>query len=112
MQGETLEPLAFEGSASTPSVAAMPEDNEMRFRESVPSTVADKLLPSREEMEGRMADIAASQSVFDPLPFMEPVSASEFQAAMSPSPLSPTLLPDEEDRLIAARQAGIGQLLA
>lgn len=112
MQGETLEPLAFEGSASTPSVAAMPEDNEMRFRESVPSTVANKLLPSREEMEGRMADIAASQSVFDPLPFMEPVSASEFQAAMSPSPLSPTLLPDEEDRLIAARQAGIGQLLA
>ena len=112
MQGETLEPLAFEGSASTPSITAIPEDNEMRFRESVPSTVADKLLPSREEMEGRMADIAASQSVFDPLPFMEPVSASEFQAAMSPSPLSPTLLPDEEDRLIAARQAGIGQLLA
>jgi hypothetical protein len=115
MQGEILEPLAFEGSASTPSITAIPEDNEMRFRESVPSTVADKLLPSREEMEGRLANIAASQSVFDPLPLMEPVSASEFQAAMSPSspsPLSPTLLPDEEDRLIAARQAGIGQLLA
>jgi predicted RNA-binding Zn ribbon-like protein len=112
MQGEILEPLAFEGSASTPSLAAIPEDNEMRFRESVPSTVADKLLPSKEEMEGRMADIAASPSVFDPLPLMEPVSPSEFRAAMSPSPLSPTLLPDEEDRLIAARQAGIGQLLA
>jgi hypothetical protein len=112
MQGEILEPLAFEGSASTPSITAIPEDNEMRFRESVPSTVADKLLLSKEEMEGRMADIAASPSVFDPLPLMEPVSPSEFRAAMSPSPLSPTLLPDEEDRLIAARQAGIGQLLA
>tara|TARA_R110002153_G_scaffold266926_1_gene430617 strand:- start:237 stop:821 length:585 start_codon:yes stop_codon:yes gene_type:complete len=105
---DTIEPMPWESSSSQQAPNAIPENNEAGFRQVVPKSTADKLLPDREELMATLENMnvpqvgAPSESVFDPLPQVGGLSA--------PSPsqfsLSSTVLPNEADRELALRMQG------
>lgn len=110
LQAETIEPLPYEGSQSSAAPNALPENNEMRFRQVVPPSTADKLLPDRESMEEQLAAISSSPSVQSDSSIFEPLPTTDMVASAPMMP-SPTLLPSEEDRELAMRRQGIGGLV-
>ena len=115
LQAETIEPLPFENSQSSIAPGAIPENNEMRFRQAVPASTADRLLPDREELLQQLAQIETSPApIEDAEIFAElPDLGTSVPNQMPTTPLSPGLLPSEEDREIAMRrQQGIAGLMA
>jgi hypothetical protein len=105
---EAIEPMPWESSSSQQAPNAMPENNEARFRQVVPKSTADKLLPNRDELMATLDNMRIPQvgvstdSIFDPLPQKGGVSApNSLQSA-----LSPTVLPNEADRELALRMQG------
>ena len=105
---EAIEPMPWESASSQQAPNAIPENNEAGFRQVVPKSTADKLLPDREELMATLENMnvpqvgAPSESVFDPLPQVGGLSA--------PSPsqfsLSSAVLPNEADRELALRMQG------
>ncbi|MAO24619.1 MAG: hypothetical protein CMJ25_28055 [Phycisphaerae bacterium] len=102
---DAIEPMEWENSKSQQGPKAIPENNEAAFRQVVPKSTADKLLPNREELMASLDSISIPQvgstdgSMFEPLPSTGGVSApSSFQSAMSP-----TILPNDADRELASR---------
>jgi hypothetical protein len=81
------------------AIGTMTEDRE-RFYE-----------PTQRMDEQEMQRDRSSLNMIDPFSPLPSTMISP-PTGVTPPTLSPTLLPDEEDRLIAARQAGIGGLLA
>jgi hypothetical protein len=97
--------MEWESSESQQGPKAIPENNEAAFRQVVPKSTADKLLPNREELMASLDSMSIPQvgsadgSMFEPLPSTGGVSApSSFQSAMSP-----TILPNDADRELASR---------
>ena len=71
-------------------------NNEILFRQTVPSTVADKVLPDNTQLAENIDAIQVPQ-IDQPL--------FETESDLAPTELlSPTILPDERDREIAMRQ--------
>jgi len=100
--GETIEPVKDKDSRNKQE--ENPElKNEISFRNSSTSEVANKLLPNNDQL---------SQSIDS---FAMPQSSGNMFANQSQDPMlmqSPTILPDERDREIAMRQqAGIAGLV-
>jgi hypothetical protein len=102
---DAIEPMEWENSKSQQGPKAIPENNEAAFRQVVPKSTADKLLPNREELMASLDSMSIPQvgsadgSMFEPLPSTGGVSApSSFQSAMSP-----TILPNDADRELASR---------
>ena len=88
---DQIEPSPIE--LSSPLGSAMPvEDNEQKFRQSVPSSVADKLLPNRDELIAQMDAIKVPMisegEDFNPtgLPPSAPMQMPEQQMAQAPAP--------------------------
>jgi hypothetical protein len=111
---EAIEPMDWENSSSQQSPNAIPENNEVGFRQVVPNSTADKLLPNREEMMATLNNMtipqvgSASESIFEPLPSTGIQAPGSFQAS-----LSPTVLPNDADRELALRmQANSGGIAA
>jgi hypothetical protein len=107
---EQIEPSSSENASSQTSVNENPTGNEMRFRESSSKEISDKLLPSREEMLSQMDSLGKSspssfdsESLFSPLP-----SIASSGSMPSASSLSPTILPNEQDRELAMRRRATG----
>ena len=106
---DAIEPMEWESSTSQQKPNAIPENNEAAFRQVVPKSTADKLLPNREELMASLDSVkipqvgSATGSMFEPLPATGGISApGSFQSA-----LSPTVLPNDADRELASRmQAG------
>ena len=106
---DAIEPMEWESSTSQQKPNAIPENNEAAFRQVVPKSTADKLLPNREELMASLDSMSIPQvgsatgSMFEPLPATGGVSTpGSFQSA-----LSPTVLPNDADRELASRmQAG------
>ena len=113
LQGETLEPIDWQKSTTNGNTPKVPEDNEAAFRQVVPKSTADKLLPDREELMARLDSMEvpqvgiASESVFEPLP------QTGGSSAPGSSALSPAVLPNDADRELALRmQANRGGIAA
>jgi hypothetical protein len=112
---DTIEPMPWESSSSQQAPNAIPENNEVGFRQVVPKSTADKLLPNRDELMATLDNMTmpqigtASESMFEPLPQSGGLSApSSFQPG-----LSPTVVPNEADRELASRmQANSGGIAA
>ena len=114
MSQETLEPLKWQDSEVLKEsvTEGIPENNEVSFRQAVPRSVADKLLPTREELMSQMSSIDVPDvgaPMFEPLPSM---GSGSFSGQLS---MSPTILPNDADRELAARlqqpSAGIAGLI-
>ena len=112
---EPLEPMPWENSSSEKRSDAIPENNEVGFRQVVPKSTADKLLPNRDELMATLDNMTmpqigpASESMFDPLP----TSGSTQAPGTFQSSLSPTILPNDADRELAMRmQANSGGIAA
>ena len=107
---EQIEPSSSENASSQTSVNENPTGNEMRFRESSSKEVSDKLLPSREEMLSQMDSLGkSSPSSFDSEPLFSPLPSIASSGSMpSASSLSPTILPNEQDRELAMRRQATG----
>ena len=112
---EAIEPMDWESSSSQQSPNAIPENNEIGFRQVVPKSTADKLLPNRDELMATLDNMTmpqigpASESMFDPLP----TSGSTQAPGTFQSSLSPTILPNDADRELAMRmQANSGGIAA
>ena len=88
MTQDTIEPIPFQNSKSTPQ-ATDPVTNEQAFREVSNAEVAGKLLPDNINLEERITSFE-----------LPTVSADQDLA------VSPTVVPDERDREIAMREAG------
>lgn len=104
---DTIEPMPFETSASQPPLSALPEGNELKFRQKADSTVANKVLPDREELLARLNNIQLPQldmPAFEPLP----VGAETGAGGAMDFALSPTIVPRAEDRELAMRTRGSG----
>jgi hypothetical protein len=107
MTQDTIEPLPNESSQSAPSLA--PKDNELGFRQVVPKSTADKILPSRIESLEKMNQVAGAPpmaeeiSMFEPLPEAQPSTPTMGQ--IDPA-MSPTILPSDKDRELAMRLRG------
>ena len=111
---ETIEPIDATSAKTKASAPKIPENNEFGFRKVVPSSVADKLLPTRDELLAQMDSIPeltaaeGEQAMFDPLPSTGIQAPSSFQPG-----LSPTVVPNEADRELASRmQANSGGIAA
>jgi hypothetical protein len=111
---EPLEPMPWENSSSKRGFNAIPENNEVGFRQVVPKSTADKLLPNREEMMATLNNMtipqvgSALESIFEPLPSTGIQAPGSFQAG-----LSPIVLPNDADRELALRmQANSGGIAA
>lgn len=109
---DTIEPMPYETSASQPPLSALPEGNELKFRRKTDSTVADEVLPNREELLAQLSNIQLPQIEapafegmgFEPLPVVaETAAGGAIDFAMSP-----TILPRAEDRELAMRTRGGG----
>ena len=109
---DTIEPMPYETSASQPPLSALPEGNELKFRRKTDSTVADEVLPNREELLAQLSNIQLPQIEapafegmgFEPLPVVaETAAGMGMDLAMSP-----TILPRAEDRELAMRTRGGG----
>ena len=116
LQGETVEPLASNTSSSAQTAPMNP--SESAFRQVSTAEVSDKLLPTAQEMQARMA---AAQSAPTDMPLFEDLEPTGGLASMGPSAggfdlsMSPTIVPSEADREIAvrmnARNSGIAGLI-
>ena len=110
---DTIEPMPWESSSSQQAPNAIPENNEVGFRQVVPSSTADKLLPTRDELMAQMDSIPklttaeGEQAMFEPLPSTGIQAPSSFQAS-----LSPTVVPNDADRELAMRMQGNGSGIA
>lgn len=108
---DQIEPPDYENASSQAPASANPTGNEMRFRESSTGEVSSKTMPDRDALMADMDAVASgspssfdSESLFSPLPDMPSVS-SQFAGASS---LSPTILPNEQDRELAMRRQNSG----
>ena len=108
---DQIEPPDYENASSQTPASANPTGNEMRFRESSTGEVSSKTMPDRDALMADMDAVASgspssfdSESLFSPLPDMPSVS-SQFAGASS---LSPTILPNEQDRELAMRRQNSG----
>ncbi|HBT08635.1 MAG TPA: hypothetical protein DEB18_03390, partial [Leeuwenhoekiella sp.] len=74
---ETIEPLDFENSDSATNVKT-PENNELAFRQVVPKSVADKVLPTKEELTRQIKDVKPSVDINSTIDIFEdlPIEAS------------------------------------
>jgi len=111
---ESIEPIEWQDTETLKGsvTEGIPDNNEVSFRQAVPSSVADKLLPTREELMSQMSSIDVPDvgaPMFEPLPSMGSGSFS------GQSSMSPTILPNDADRELAARlqqpSAGIAGLI-
>ena len=107
---EQIEPSSSENASSQTSVNENPTGNEMRFRESSSKEISDKLLPNREEMLLQMDSLGkSSPSSFDSVSLFSPLPSIASSGSMpSASSLSPTILPNEQDRELAMRRQATG----
>jgi hypothetical protein len=107
---EQIEPSSSENASSQTSVNENPTGNEMRFRESSSKEISDKLLPNREEMLSQMDSLGkSSPSSFDSVSLFSPLPSIASSGSMpSASSLSPTILPNEQDRELAMRRQATG----
>lgn len=108
---ETLEEPDFKYSFSNQQAQNIPMNNEDKFRQRVPASTADKLLPNQEELMAQLNQIAVPD--IDPMmpiddgyeiPQFEPLPDVMQGSADSQFAMSPTVLPDATDREIAMRQ--------
>ena len=115
---ETIEPIPDQASTSQRQLESGAIENEMGFREVSNQEISDKLLPTAQEMQARMA---ATQPAPTDMPLFEDLAPAGGLALMGPSmggfdpSLSPTIVPSEADREIAmrmnARNSGIAGLV-
>ena len=97
LTGDSVEPVDWEASESGLPMAK-PNANEQAFREVSGNEVSNKLMPTNVDLENRLRSFEVPQIEGD-------LFAQDQGIAMSP-----TVLPDEKDREIAMRQAGISGL--
>jgi hypothetical protein len=112
---ETIEPIPDQASTSQRQLESGAVDNEMAFRQVSTQEVSDKLMPTAQEMQARMA---STQPAPNNMPLFE-----DLELAGDPSPMaggfdpsmSPTIVPSASDREIAermnARRSGIAGLV-
>jgi hypothetical protein len=107
---ESVEPIPYQDSSSEQEKPAEIK-NELSFRQSTPSSVADKIIPqaqNNEQLGGRLDQMLAS---FQPsnIPLVPPANAIRPQDM-----INETILPNPKDRELAERQmmrsSGIGSL--
>jgi hypothetical protein len=107
---ESVEPIPYQDSSSEQEKPAEIK-NELSFRQSTPSSVADKIIPqaqNNEQLGGRLDQMLAS---FQPsnIPLVPPANAIRPQEM-----INETILPNPKDRELAERQmmrsSGIGSL--
>ena len=108
---ETLEEPDFKYSTSNQQAQDVPMNNEDKFRQRVPASIADKLLPNQEELMAQLdqiqiPDIDPMMPIDDgyEIPQFEPLPSVMQGSADSQFAMSPTVLPDAGDREIAMRQ--------
>ena len=105
---DAIEPIEWQDTETLKESPAegIPVNNEAAFRQSVPKSTADKVLPSREDLMAQMQSIDmpdVGAPMFEPLPSMGSGSFS------GQSGMSPTILPNDADRELASRlQTGGG----
>ena len=97
LTGDTVEPMDWEASESGLPMSK-PNANEQAFREVSGNEVSNKLMPNNLDLENRLRSFEVPQIDGN-------LFAQDTEMAMSP-----TVLPDEKDREIAMRQAGISGL--
>ena len=97
LTGDSVEPVDWEASESGLPMAK-PNANEQAFREVSGNEVSNKLMPTNVDLENRLRSFEVPE-VEGNLFAQDPAMA-----------MSPTVLPDERDREIAMRQAGISGL--
>jgi len=97
LTGDSVEPVDWEASESGLPMAK-PNANEQAFREVSGNEVSNKLMPTNVDLENRLRSFEVPE-VEGNLFAQDPAMA-----------MSPTVLPDEKDREIAMRQAGISGL--
>lgn len=105
MTQETIEPLQNETTQSSTPLSAV--DNELNFRQVVPKSTADKVLPTQIEALAKMNDAGnrsavAQDTMFEPLPGTD---TAPLTAAFDPSQ-SAIVLPRADDRELAVRLRG------
>lgn len=108
---EQIEPPDYENATSQAPASAIPTGNEMRFRESTSSEVANKSLPNREELLAQISELSSSPSTFtaESESLFEPLPQTGGGPSFAPmSPASPSLLPSDQDREIAMRRQAMG----
>jgi hypothetical protein len=107
---ESVEPIPYQDSSSEQEKPAEIK-NELSFRQSTPSSVADKIIPqaqNNKQLGGRLDQMLAS---FQPsnIPLVPPANAIRPQDM-----INETILPNPKDRELAERQmmrrSGIGSL--
>ena len=100
---ETIEPIEQQSSASYNLDAPLAK-NTMRFRQAVPSTIANEVLPDNTQLAENIDAVQVPQI---DQPLFEP------ESDLAPTELlSPTIIPDPRDREIAMRrQLGIAGLV-
>jgi len=108
---ETLEEPDFKYSTSNQQAQDIPLNNEDKFRQRVPASVANKLLPSENDLMAELQSIQVPD--IDPMmpidggyeiPQFEPLPSVMQGSADSQFAMSPTVLPNAGDREIAMRQ--------
>jgi len=112
---ETIEPIPDQASTSQRQLESGAVDNEMAFRQVSTQEVSDKLMPTAQEMQARMA---STQPATNNMPLFEDLAPvgepSPMAGGFDPS-MSPTIVPSASDREIAerrnARRSGIAGLV-
>jgi len=105
---DAIEPIEWQDTETLKKspTEGIPVNNEAAFRQSVPKSTADKVLPSKEDLMAQMQSIDmpdVGAPMFEPLPSMGSGSFS------GQSGMSPTILPNDADRELASRlQTGGG----
>jgi len=105
---DAIEPIEWQDTETLKKspTEGIPVNNEAAFRQSVPKSTADKVLPSKEDLMAQMQSIDmpdVGAPMFEPLPSMGSGSFS------GQSGISPTILPNDADRELASRlQTGGG----
>ena len=115
---ETIEPIPDQASNSQRQLESGAVENEIAFRDVSNQEISDKLMPTAQEMQARMA---STQPAPTDMPLFEDLEPSGGLASMGPamggfdSSMSPTIVPSASDREIAermkARSSGIAGLV-
>ena len=107
---ESVEPISYQDSSSEQEKPAEVK-NELSFRQSTPSSIADKVIPQAQNNKNIKTQLDQMLASFEPsnIPLVPPATAVRPQDM-----LSETILPNPKDRELAERLAmrssGIGSL--
>jgi DNA-directed RNA polymerase subunit E'/Rpb7 len=107
---ESVEPISYQDSSSEQEKPAEVK-NELSFRQSTPSSIADKVIPQAQNNKNIKTQLDQMLASFQPsnIPLVPPATAVRPQDM-----LSETILPNPKDRELAERLAmgssGIGSL--